>query len=214
MLRYARIVFCALACCLFAHCHSPVQKLGIAETSAVEDLMREHGVLDRLLLIYEYTLDHSLLPQAQSCLYRAASLMKAFIEEYHEKLEETYLFSRLEEIGLLLDLVTTLKKQHAEGRALTDILLEQTNPCRQMSSTQWKKIELAIHACIALMRPHMAREDTLLFPTFKTTLTQKEYDEMGDLFEKKEQELFGNEGFQTVVQLVSTIEKDLGMSFP
>src|ERR1700731_2490650 len=52
-----------------------------------EDLMREHGVLNRVLLIYDYPLH---LPGAKqtfdgSLLASAADIIRHFVEEYHEK---------------------------------------------------------------------------------------------------------------------------------
>ncbi len=62
-----------------------------------------------------------------------------------------------------------------------------------------------------MYRPHEAREDTVLFPAFKDLITQDEYDSLGDLFERKEIDLFGSNGFQEVVDQVAEIEKELGI---
>ena len=63
---------------------------GAVETSPGEDLMREHGVLKRVMLIYEEVLRHfekggSVSPDL---IRDAAKIIRAFIEDYHEKLEE------------------------------------------------------------------------------------------------------------------------------
>src|SRR4051812_46300775 len=57
------------------------------EVSAVEDLMRENGGLNRILLIYEESMRRledkkDFDPQALS---QAANLIRRFIEGYHEK---------------------------------------------------------------------------------------------------------------------------------
>lgn len=62
-----------------------------------------------------------------------------------------------------------------------------------------------------MYRPHEAREDTVVFSEFKTTLTQKEYDKLGEEFEDKEHELFGKEGFEGVLVQIADIEKSLGI---
>ena len=59
-----------------------------------EDLMREHGVLNRILLIYEECLQRiggqkNLDPAP---LAGSAKIIRTFIEDYHEKLEEDQLF--------------------------------------------------------------------------------------------------------------------------
>ena len=64
----------------------------IQEVSAIEDLMREHGVVARILLIYEAIAD-STKPFDSAVLKEAAQIMQSFIESYHEKLEEELHFS-------------------------------------------------------------------------------------------------------------------------
>ena len=62
-----------------------------------EDLMREHGVLKRVLLVYREVLrrlgDHEELKP--ELLAQAAGIIRNFIEDYHEKLEENHVFSTL-----------------------------------------------------------------------------------------------------------------------
>src|SRR5215472_12040320 len=64
--------------------------------STNEDLMREHGVLNRILLIYEEAMRRMQGKEKVDVdvISKSASLIKRFIEEYHEKLEEDYLFPR------------------------------------------------------------------------------------------------------------------------
>ncbi len=83
------------------------------KVSPAEDLMREHGVLSRVLLIYEESIkrlknNEDLNP---TVLHDSASIVRTFIENYHEKLEEDYLFPRFQKANRLVDLVNTLKKQ-------------------------------------------------------------------------------------------------------
>jgi hypothetical protein len=42
-------------------------------------------------------------------------------------------------------------------------------------------------------------------------VSPKEYDALGDEFEKKEQELFGKDGFEKNVATVEQLEKELGI---
>jgi hypothetical protein len=62
-----------------------------------------------------------------------------------------------------------------------------------------------------MYRPHEAREDTVVFPEFKTLITEKEYDKLGDEFEDREHQLFGTEGFEGVLVKIADIEKSLGI---
>src|SRR5947207_15888874 len=52
-----------------------------------------------------------------------ATIIRKFIEEYHEKVEEDHLFPRFRKAGKLVSLVDTLLKQHQAGRRITDRIL-------------------------------------------------------------------------------------------
>ena len=63
----------------------------------------------------------------------------------------------------------------------------------------------------AMYRPHEAREDTVLFPAFRKIVSRHEYDSLGEEFKNYEHNLFGEDGFETMVNKVSDIEKSLGI---
>ena len=62
-----------------------------------------------------------------------------------------------------------------------------------------------------MYRPHEAREDTVLFPAFRKLVSQHEYDSLGEEFENSEHKLFGEDGFETVLERVANIERQLGI---
>jgi hypothetical protein len=62
-----------------------------------------------------------------------------------------------------------------------------------------------------MYRPHEAREDTILFPALHEIVSAHEYAALGEDFEKKEHELFGDEGFEKMVDRVAGIEKSMGI---
>ncbi len=184
------------------------------DVSPAEDLMREHGLLNRILLIYD---DHLHMLAAKrpfdgSVLASAADIMKHFVEDYHEKLEEQFLFPRFRKAGKLVKLVDTLETQHKAGRDLTAQIRELAGTATfKYVSTDPEKLSDALREFLRMYRPHEAREDTVLFPAFKKIVSPHEYDALGDDFEKKEDELFGDEGFFKVVDQVAELEKRLGI---
>jgi hemerythrin-like domain-containing protein len=185
-----------------------------ADISPAEDLMREHGLLNRLLLIYD---EHLRMLAAKrsfdgSVLVNAADIIRHFVEEYHEKLEEDFLFPRFRKAGKLVNLVDTLQAQHKAGRELTAKIRELAAAATlKYVSTDSEKLADALHAFLRMYRPHEAREDTVLFPAFRKIVSPHEYEALGDDFEKKEDELFGDEGFFKVVDHVAQLEKKLGI---
>jgi hemerythrin-like domain-containing protein len=189
----------------------PPATIGVEEVSPVEDLMREHGVLDRILLIYEKIIQQMDRNQAVSPqLQRSAGLVRKFIEDYHEKLEENYVFKKCMQAKIQVDLVQTLLEQHQRGRSLTDELLANSSDLQNPDIQ--KKVRAAMCSFITMYRPHAAREDTVLFPAFKTLVTTDEYNHLGEVFEDQETKLFGDNGFKSVVAEVEGLEKELGIN--
>src|SRR5579884_140004 len=102
------------------------------DVGATEDLMREHGVLNRALLIYEEGLRRLRNKEEvpPDVFLKTATLIKKFVEDYHEKLEENFIFPEFEKAKKLADLTAVLRKQHEAGRALTGVILREAAPER------------------------------------------------------------------------------------
>jgi hemerythrin-like domain-containing protein len=183
------------------------------EISAPEDLMREHGVLERVLLIYEEGLRRMRAKEevAPEVFARAAALTRKFVEDYHEKLEENFIFPAFEKRQKLPDLVKVLRKQHQAGRAVTDVVARLAVADQFRKPANRDELARAAEAFIRMYRPHAAREDTVLFPALYKVVSAKEVKELGEKFEKEEERLFGEEGFQKTVEQVAAIEKQLGI---
>lgn len=182
------------------------------EVSPPEDLMQEHGLLNRMLLIY----DHCKLnlvnkqPLDLSVLLKSANIIRTFVEDYHEKQEENYLFPRFQKASHLTDFVQVLKKQHDTGRAITDQIM-QLSKTKSLTDTEFQKMIGLLTNFNVMYRPHEAREDTVLFPAFRKLVSQHEYDSLGEEFENNEHKRFGEDGFETMVTKVADIEKQLGI---
>jgi len=189
------------------------KKKGTEDVSPAEDLMREHGVLNRILLIYDEHLRRLTAKQTfdGSVLASAADIIRHFVEEYHEKLEEDFLFPRFRKAGKLVNLVDTLLAQHKAGRMLTAQIRELASLATLKYVSDTDKLADALRTFLRMYRPHEAREDTVLFPAFRSIISAHEYDALGEDFEKKEDELFGDEGFFKVVDKVADLEKKLGI---
>src|SRR4051794_31839405 len=163
------------------------------EVGAAEDLMREHGVLNRILLIYEEGLrrlrDRDEVPP--EVFHKPATLVRKFVEDYHEKLEEKFIFPEFEKARKMVDLVKVLKEQHEAGRRVTDVILRNADRDRFRKEDARKELVAACEGFIRMYRPHEAREDTVLFPALHRLLSAKRLKELGEQFEKEEDRLFG-----------------------
>ncbi len=189
------------------------QESKMADVTPPEDLMREHGVLRRLLLIYD-ELDGRLRRGAEfplATLTGATDLIRRFIEDYHEKDEEEYLFTRFRQAGKLVELVNVLMAQHQAGRKVTAQLHGLSTAANLQKPGERTKAADLLAVFTRMYRPHAAWEDTVLYPAFRAIISPKDFDALGDIFEEKEVKLFGKEGFEKIVGQVAELEKALGL---
>lgn len=186
------------------------------EVTAVEDLMREHGVLRRALLIYgeaamRLRKDAAVPPAA---LQKTAKIFRTFGEDYHEKkLEEAYLFPRIKQKAAdseAAKYTDVLIAQHNRGREITDYIISVTNAAK--IGAEAKAFADLLDAFTRMYQNHAAREDTIVFPAWKGLLTSQEYDELNDKFEDIEQDQFGEDGFEQAVKQIGEIEESLGLA--
>lgn len=179
-----------------------------AEVTPGEDLMQEHGVLRRILLIYDEAarrIDHGEAFDP-TVIGKAAEIVRRFVEEYHEKNEEQFVFPRMQKANRETELVAILLRQHQRGREVTAEIIAKTNGSANAELAQ------LLRAFTRMYQPHAAREDTVLFPAFREVVGRPGYRELGEQFEDKEHELFGEGGFEQYVKQVSQLEVALGIA--
>ncbi|MCU1279766.1 MAG: hypothetical protein JWM53_3312 [bacterium] len=173
--------------------------------------MREHGVLRRILLVYGEAarrLDAGeTLPVAE--VAHAATIVREFVEDYHERDEEEYLFPVLDKAHKLADLVATLRAQHQAGRKLTVDILRFAAPAPNVRVDRRAFAE-TMRKFVRMYEPHAAFEDTIVFPAFRELEGPKKLRKLQDVFEAKEKAL-PHGGFEKVVGDVATIERALGI---
>src|SRR5262249_43547607 len=187
-----------------------------ADVTASEDLMREHGILRRALLVYT-----DIVPKLRNnpssfppdALARTAKLFRTFGEDYHEtKLEEAYIFPAVKQAGgPAASLPDILVAQHQRGRQITDYILAVTQGGR-LGAANAEPLARSLESLVLMYRNHAAREDTIVFPSWKQALSAKQYEELGDKFEEIEQQTFGADGFEDSVRQMSDIESTLGLT--
>jgi hemerythrin-like domain-containing protein len=181
------------------------------DVSTNEDLMREHGILKRVLLIYDEVIRRLDAKQdfPPQTVTDSADIIRKFIEDYHEKLEEEHLFPRFRKAHKLEDLVDVLYQQHQAGRRVTDRVFAEVQSLG--TSQDREKLAADLKAFIRMYAPHEAREDTVLFPALHDIVTPQEYEALGKKFDEIEHKTFGGDGFDIYLDKVSGIEKRLGI---
>jgi hemerythrin-like domain-containing protein len=184
----------------------------VDEVTPTEDLMREHGVLRRVMYLYDETIARLAgrrdLPL--DALAACAAMIRRVIEDYHEKLEEQQLFPRFENAGKLVGLVATLRRQHQVGRSLTDEI--STLAKASLDDSDRDALASALHRFNHMYRAHAAREDTVLFPALRGLVGAAAYRELGDAFEDQEARMLGERGFEHAVADVARLEQAFGVA--
>ena len=186
------------------------------EVTATEDLMREHGILRRALLVYQESAvrlrqDPASVPP--DALEKTANLFRVFGEEYHEKkLEETFIFPAVKKTAnAATAYVDILLAQHVRGREITDYLLS-ISQADKIASNSVEPLAKALESFVRMYEHHAAIEDTVIFPAWKSTIGQAELDRLGEKFEEIEHEQFGADGFETALERMEEIETSFGLS--
>jgi hemerythrin-like domain-containing protein len=186
-------------------------KEGDDKVTPVEDLMREHGVLRRVMYVYDDAalrlVDGREVPL--DALGGCAALVRRVIEDYHEKLEENFLFPRFEKAGRLADLTAVLRRQHQVGRTLTDQIAALAKA--PLADGDRPRLAAALRSFNHMYRPHAAREDTVLFPALRALVGGKAYGELGEEFEAQETRMLGEHGFEHAVADVGKLEQAFGL---
>jgi hemerythrin-like domain-containing protein len=186
------------------------------EVTATEDLMREHGVLRRALLVFQEVvpkLRQNAASVDAASLQQAAKLFRTFGEDYHERmLEEQHIFPLIRKQGpMLTQYADILVEQHNRGREVTDYVLVVTNGPR-ISVAHVEPLAKVLETFVLMYQNHAAREDTIIFPAWKKNFTDKQLDEVGDQFEEIEHKMFGKDGFEDAEKKISDIEAALGFA--
>jgi hemerythrin-like domain-containing protein len=188
---------------------------GEPDVPAVEDLMREHGILRRALLVYSETASRLVhgkgeVPVAQ--LGRTATLFRTFGEDYHERsLEEKHVFVPLIRAGGTHGaLAKTLTSQHQRGREITDYIAAIAKK-GSIAPADAMPFADALTQFVRMYEHHAAIEDTIIFPAWKKAISPAQYQELTEQFEELEHKMFGKDGFEDALKRIAAIEQAFGL---
>jgi hemerythrin-like domain-containing protein len=182
--------------------------------SPADDMMHGQGLLERVLLVYEESARRIAAgdqPVQPEIIGDAAQIVRGYLEDRHQKIEEKYVFPRFERSASKehADLVQVLREQHDAGRRLTDRILKlaQTHLDDPVSRTQ---MQAYLRDAVRMQRPHESREDSVLFPAFRKLVTAAEYRDLGAELRKTDERTAAG-GLDMMVEKVSSLERQLGV---
>ena len=121
-------------------------------------------------------------------------------------LEQDYVFPILQQDEQYRDLIDTLLTQHEAVKCVTDNILTMLE-----TEVDHTRLIYLLSEFIEMYEPHSAREDTVVFPAFHQMTPADDFNDLGELFESIEEQKFGENGFESILEQVAQIEKMLNI---
>ncbi len=195
----------------------------IPAVPATEELMTDHGMLKRILLIYRECSRRLTTGDVLDAndLFSAAQIVHDYIEGFHEGVEEGYIFPRLHQTGKLVDTVNTLLVQHDRGRKITVSLISASSPMPMAGAppapglaTRVSRLAVAasLDQFVRMYEPHEAREDTEIFPTFREVCPDQDFRRISERVNQAQEKSYGPDGAGAFLGQITGIEKRLGIN--
>jgi hemerythrin-like domain-containing protein len=182
---------------------------------ATEDMMREHGVLRRILVAYRETagMIRAGTRFDVGALTDAADLFRTFGEDYHEhKLEEEHVFPAVKKAGgPAAGLIDTLLQQHQRGREINRFLIAASKD-GALPDARREDVAAALESYARMYEAHTAREDTIVFQAWRKSMSKHQLEEASEQFEDIEKAQFKGDGFDLAVDRIAQIEQRLGIT--
>lgn len=182
--------------------------------SPTEDLMKEHGLVERILIMYQRLIDRAAGSQEVdiSVIKISAKMIYNYVNNHHERNEERYVFPRFREADYIMDMVNVLKIQHERSRKIAKEMIDISSTGSGISTDDRKRLLSLCSAFVYMYLPHIAHENTILFPAFYDIVSADEMREIGEKMEDEEEKLLGEAGFRGLVGQVSELEKFVGVN--
>jgi hemerythrin-like domain-containing protein len=178
-----------------------------------EDLMTEHGLLIRIILVYRETISWLQTGKAvpQGPVHDTAEVIENYFHDFHEPLEEGFVFPPLAK-GSLSSMIDTLLLQHARGREQTQLILDATSGSREfVTGSNRQQLLEAMSNFAGGYEPHESREDTVVYPAFRAGQSATNIVQLADHFDALQKQQFGANGFQEMLSRVDATEQILGI---
>lgn len=141
----------------------------------------------------------------------AARLVRDFVQNHHERMEERFVFPVFEEDPAYEPLLAVLEKQHDLGRELIGQILLLTHPKAMKERASRRELAETIHAFSRMYGPHAAREDTELFPRLRELLEPQAYRSLSERLQSERIERWGERGYAKAIEEVASLEEAVGI---
>lgn len=178
----------------------------------IENLMKEHGIIMRILAIYDRVVSDEASGKALnvSAINRTTIICRDYIGKHHDACEERYIFPRFREANYIVEIINELHNQHVAALLITKQMSLLSSAGGSLDKNSTRKLTDYCTAISRMYRPHMAWEQTIVFPTFYDIVSMEYVRDIQKEMEAEEQQILGDTGFRGLVGRLSEIEKEVG----
>ena len=179
---------------------------------ATEILMEEHRVIERVLNALENAaerLEQGLAMNADFFI-RATEFIKGFADGCHHKKEEGVLFPTMVDYGMPSQSgpIAVMLAEHEQGRIYTRAMRAAAQRLLDGDLTARQELVRNARAYVVLLRQHIAKEDSVLFPMANQVIPIERQEQVAMDFEKVEHEETGEGVHEKYLALAQALEKE------
>jgi len=162
---------------------------------STEDLEHEHRVIEQVVLALEGMAEQLEAGRGLSRerAERALEVLQSFADKCHHGKEEQHLFKTLEARGVPRDtgLVAELLHEHGEARRHVRTMARALVGACENDPQDGPLFALHARGYVRVIRPHIEKEDTVLFPMADETLTPEDDAKVMEGYEAIERQVIG-----------------------
>ena len=181
---------------------------------ATQILSSEHRVIERVISSLEKAavqLEQG-SPVEPDFFIDAASFIKGFADGCHHKKEEGVLFKAMSDHGVPAQggPVSVMLAEHEQGRVYTRGMLQAAQELQKGDAGARERIAQNALGYAALLRQHIIKEDTILFPMADQVIPLDQQDDVYEGFERVEHEETGEGVHEKYLGLAERLEQRVG----
>ncbi len=178
-------------------------------------LSEEHRVIEVMLVVLEKMVEKSRSDgrldgeDARS----AIDFIRMFADKCHHGKEEDLLFVRMNEKGIPRHggPVAVMLDEHEQGRTLVKLMSDNITSAAAGDESALREFGDAAGVYVALLRTHIQKEDTILFPLADRVFDNRDQQELEKSFETVEHDHMGAGTHKTYLHLAKSLAEKYGV---
>lgn len=179
-------------------------------------LMTEHRLIEQVLTCLEKIVQQA---EANKKLDKKSALeaidfCRAFADGCHHVKEEAHLFPVMEANGFAggCSPVAVMRREHELGRLYIQGMAEEVEPAAGGEPEALKWFVQHGKSYVTLLREHIQKEDTCLFPAANHRLTETDQQQLMVAFEKTDAEDLGTGTYEKALALADQLADRFGVA--